>query len=141
MDRQRECIALGECRPRHQSKKNTTRWCKGRVGVPHVWLFEESPPTRHGAPLPRTRWRYESVCCFGCGKPERGRRVTCRHCGAHKREVYKYADKHRYEEAWACDCPDNRLPEYGAWRGHTSRPKWYWKPMSVANGWTRRFWR
>lgn len=141
MDAHRECIAVGECRPRHNSRKDTKRWCKGRVGVPHIWLFEESVQTRFGVPLAPTRWRYESVRCFGCGKPERGERVTCHYCGAHARHVYRYVDGCLYGEAWACDCPDNLHPGFGAWRGRTYRPRSEWRPMSVASGWTRRFWR
>lgn len=39
MDKERECIANGECRPRHQSRKSTKIWCKGREGVEHDWTW------------------------------------------------------------------------------------------------------
>jgi hypothetical protein len=120
MDANRECIEQGYCRPRHKAHKNTRDWCKGRVGVPHAYLYEPYDRFKHYGR--RGRWLYESLVCFGCGRVKRKMfaRVTCVHCGAHKRTVYEFCRVHpktgqllyRGRSAWACDCPDNRHPGY-----------------------------
>lgn len=81
LDAQRSCVALGECRPRARSNKSTRRWCKGHEGVPHTWLWELDPE-RHRSGKP-SRWVYQRVVCFGCGKVSHfKRRSFCGRCGS-----------------------------------------------------------
>lgn len=56
--------------PKHQAKKNTKRWCRGKVGVEH--RFEWIHDTRYDYQLksdPRTWWWTEK--CIACGKHDR----------------------------------------------------------------------
>ena len=85
MDNGRECVALGECRPRHRSRKDTRRWCRGRAGVEHVWTlvcgdWKDRDDVEHG-------YRNEHEVCVACGRDRKrfwwfddDRVVRC-HCG------------------------------------------------------------
>lgn len=95
MDRTRECIADGHCRPRHRSAKNMRRWCRGRVGVEHSWAWvplKEFRKYRRGDYETHsdgsTRryfkggfWRrVEMQECSACQRIGEARRSFC-HCG------------------------------------------------------------
>jgi hypothetical protein len=88
VDKNRECIANGECRPRHRSRKNRSKWCGGHEGREHryVWTDDCELPNAHGAAWNRDRWRGEeggycnqTELCTVC-KKQRGWRTVC-HCG------------------------------------------------------------
>lgn len=93
MDKHRECIEQGHCRPRHQSKKDCASWCKGRVGVEHDWewrpVIDAADGARFGTFLDgRVRfrnegdehgWAVERQHCLCCGR--RGATRKRCHCG------------------------------------------------------------
>lgn len=65
--------------PRHRSRKNTRRWCRGRTGVEHVLEVRlnkyAEAPWRHGQPpCYRVDWRLNGWWCnherycVTCGK-------------------------------------------------------------------------
>lgn len=75
-----------EPHPRGARRKNTRRWCRGKVGVPHTLAVREGDPKervpewfKRCGPNPWTgRWRCaEQEYCTSCGKIMR-RRVD--HC-------------------------------------------------------------
>ena len=77
------CVEVGECRPNHRASKNTHRWCKGRVGIPHTWEWrrgrnELELEQRFGMTFNRVT---EHPVCFGCEKVDFRRRSYCRLCG------------------------------------------------------------
>lgn len=81
--KQPSCIEVGECRPKHRSSKDTHRWCKGRVDIPHTWEWQRQ--RTHLEIEQRMGLRYnritEEPVCFGCGKIDFRRRHYCRLCG------------------------------------------------------------
>lgn len=114
MDKYRECVSIGECRPPHKASKNTRDWCKGRIGIPHMYMYEPDHRFmyRHQA-RPNWRWFFESLVCFGCGRIDTmWARITCRDCGARRRVVWSHSPGLYWKSAWACECPDNRWPGY-----------------------------
>lgn len=94
-DQSRTCIAIGECRPAHQPKKDRTTWCRGRVGVEHQWDWLQCDRYRSygrpfrvsGANRPMFRsnlddihgYSLEMKHCHGCGR-DGSYRHRC-HCG------------------------------------------------------------
>lgn len=42
--------------PKHQSKKNTRRWCKGKVGVLHKPMWKSHPRYTFRNETDETRW-------------------------------------------------------------------------------------
>jgi hypothetical protein len=70
--------------PRHVSKKNTRRWCKGKVGVEHrtEWVRKRETWASYGA---GNHWY--NLICKACGKHldycwMLGPNFTCK-CGRH----------------------------------------------------------
>jgi hypothetical protein len=85
VDKHRECVAEGHCRPPHKSRKDRAKWCRGKVGVPHQWQWvnEASLPNAHQRkPLRGERLGYEGEVrvCSECGKRAFDFRRRC-HCG------------------------------------------------------------
>jgi hypothetical protein len=83
------CVEVGECRPPHRGGKNTRRWCKGRVGIPHTWEWQRAREDRacelrYGLEYNRIT---EQRVCFGCGKEDFAFRHYCRQCGEAWAEV------------------------------------------------------
>jgi hypothetical protein len=77
------CVDVGECRPPHRGGKNTRRWCKGRVGIPHTWEWlrqrgDLEREQRYGMVYNRIT---ERPVCFGCGKEDFRFRSYCAQCG------------------------------------------------------------
>lgn len=86
MDKERACIANGECRPRHMSKKDTKTWCRGRVGVEHRWEWRSWWLASVREPSERGYHRQEEFCT-ACERPryrdaywQDKDRAVC-HCG------------------------------------------------------------
>lgn len=89
MNKDRECVALGECRPPHHATKDRTRWCGGKVGLEHVWTWVDErrvPNAFHlhrwpGRPDHRMVVRERRIC-DRCGKQPYSRgRNRCRSHG------------------------------------------------------------
>ena len=87
-----ECIAIGECRPKHRGSKSTRHWCKGREGMAHEyhWVRAIPYPTfsyriPQGQELPvreydsRTRMTEWHSICRECGK-KGSWKYTCQDC-------------------------------------------------------------
>lgn len=131
----RRCITIGECRPRARSSKNTRDWCRGRVGIPHAYMYDEPANHRYGA---RDRWVRQEQVCFGCGRQEyRGARTRCRQCGSPPRNIYtgresgwhyKYFEIHKDDRGPYCLCPDNFEPRAST---HPHAP-WADDPVQIA---------
>jgi ribosomal protein L37E len=78
-----DCVEVGECRPKHRGTKDTRRWCKGRVGVPHTWEWlrdrnDAEREQRMGLVYNRIT---EHPVCFGCEKVDFKSRSYCALCG------------------------------------------------------------
>lgn len=68
LDKQRECVALGECRPRHSSKKDTRRWCRGREGIEHHWEWRARQLSSLRQPG-EMGYQVEEEYCRACERP------------------------------------------------------------------------
>lgn len=85
-NQERECVAIGECRPKHRAKKPTRRWCKGKVGIEHDWqwvAYEERP---NASRIPRSLEHvspkvWQIKICRRCGKQSYDDRHVHRGCG------------------------------------------------------------
>lgn len=84
-DAQRDCVAVGECRPPHHGSKNTRHYCKGKIGVEHQWRWmrcatipnESYYHKRHGNAI-----TYERLVCIVCMKLDYRTRERCSCCTA-----------------------------------------------------------
>jgi len=107
----RACVQLGECRPPARSAKDTRRWCRGRVDVPHAWIWEPDPDYARFAV---DRWQRERRICFGCHRKAYAWRTRCRLCGSPMRHVWTVERTRGYRvhrsEGPFCVCPDNFDP-------------------------------
>lgn len=82
MDKERECIALGECRPRHASRKDTRRWCRGRVGVEHQWQLRGGKLHSVDQKTGELGFTNEREQCAACGREKFRYPLPRRcHCG------------------------------------------------------------
>lgn len=79
-DSQRQCIEEGFCRPKHKAKKNKLRWCRGKEGVEHRWLWT-SRPLWPGHITRAARVVHQSPFCAECGKWRHDYRRLCLICG------------------------------------------------------------
>lgn len=121
MDKHRECVSEGHCRPRHQSRKNRSRWCKGRVGVEHDWQWvDEGDIPNTSFNRSRGKWgerlgyRRERRVCQSCGRQSYDTRCRC-HCG-----VLFESDGKRVSWLSATFCPAcDYMKDWreGRWRG------------------------
>lgn len=108
MDKDRECVADGHCRPPHRSRKDRARWCRGKVGVEHQWQWvdaEDLPnATNNGKRKPfygeRLGYRRERRVCITCSKQHVDTRRVC-HCGT----VFVISETGRYRAYSAGHCP------------------------------------
>jgi hypothetical protein len=77
------CIEVGECRPKHQGGRNTRLWCKGRVGIPHTWEWQQQrSDVEREQHMGLTYHRITEVpICFGCNKIDFRFRSYCVDCG------------------------------------------------------------
>jgi len=83
IDKHPDCVEVGECRPPHRGGKNTRHWCKGHVGIPHTWEWQQRRSQREleqRMNLTYNRITEEPVC-FGCGKVDSRQRYYCAQCG------------------------------------------------------------
>ena len=81
MDKQRQCIENGECRPRHRSRKDRARLCGGREGREHQWEWvdENTLPNKSHWMKDRAVKRHfirERKVCTVCKRQE-GSRLRC----------------------------------------------------------------
>lgn len=114
MDKSRQCIDQGHCPPRHRATKDRQRWCKGRDGVEHQWVWTNVADVPN-APTWRSRedvrpserppfWEQRTrqvEFCAPCGR-QRDTRSIC-HCG----EVMTLAKKQgrgRWFADLVCTC-------------------------------------
>jgi hypothetical protein len=81
----RACVEAGECRPAARSSKDTRRWCRGREGIPHAYLWEADPAW---ARFCWDRWERRIPICFGCGRKDFRWRTRCAVCGSPPRHVW-----------------------------------------------------
>lgn len=96
LDANRSCVAAGECRPRARSSKDTGRWCKGRVGIPHafMWVPDTAWMGRWARDAEDLRWVHQRRECIGCfkhGSTWRAR-VFCGVCGSPERYFDTFKD-------------------------------------------------
>lgn len=64
--------AADEVDPRHRSSKDKNRWCRGRIGVEHVKVWEDEPTHKH---YRRPMFpRRERLMCSQCNKEFETRR-------------------------------------------------------------------
>lgn len=99
--------------PHGRAAKCRARWCKGRIGVPHAFLWENDPSWTWHTEKGLTR---QVKICFGCGRKSHQWRYICRRCGG-RRQLYSWlSDKN--EAVYTCSCEAER-PRRGvanAWR-------------------------
>lgn len=81
----RDCVLEGECRPRHASRKSTARWCKGKVGREHEWVWVNEQTLSNTSRHPRFHPAVErqTQVCTRCKKQKlwlKRRRIHVR-CG------------------------------------------------------------
>lgn len=86
MDKERECVELGECRPRHQSSKSTRVWCGGKEGLAHEWTWVDSRQLWNAFMFNRNRPDHRMIIqerkvCDRCGKQPWETRLRCRSHG------------------------------------------------------------
>jgi hypothetical protein len=80
MDKHRQCIADGECAPRHRAKAKSSRWCGGHVGrLHHVWAWRLDDVWHRTWFREPGYMRYRRVC-IQCGKMTFDIRLYCRNC-------------------------------------------------------------
>jgi len=78
--------------PRHATRKDTKRWCRGRVGVEHQYAWQRSRKHDYGrVPPPEPGWYIEA--CSLCGRQRNwcwsgwnGTRSRKCICGQHTKE-------------------------------------------------------
>jgi hypothetical protein len=83
IDKHPSCVEVGECRPPRRGGKNTSHWCKGKVGIPHTWEWLRD---RNQLGIEqRMKLTYnritEVAICFGCEKDDHRYRHYCDLCG------------------------------------------------------------
>lgn len=107
---ERECVNLGECRPRHASHKQTGRWCKGRVGILHAWEATKTPTHPRNLQPNELGFFSLSYACSTCGRKKWvwGEREC--HCGA-KMVAYGPGKWSRAQRCDACGYePSHDIP-------------------------------
>lgn len=75
-----QCIEQGYCRPKHRATKDTKRWCKGKPGRLHRFLWQEDLPYVRTGWIDRRRYVLEHPVCLDCGKHGVGYRRRCKVC-------------------------------------------------------------
>jgi hypothetical protein len=117
VDASRQCVAVGECRPPHRSKKDTRRWCRGKVGVEHQWAWVRRSELPNAHILSRRResdedrrdriaieglGKHEEVhVCRSCGKQPFEWRDVC-HCGVVMVDVKSEGERYGHSECPSC---------------------------------------
>lgn len=124
MDRVRECIERGECRPRHQATKDHKNWCGGKEGrLRHVYALltpEQCAAIPALARLPGSYWfgfhgrrtlgdglgyvQYVRAC-IQCGRVDVGEyaKAYC-HCGAPLVKKSSLPHWRRFGASWCERC-------------------------------------
>lgn len=123
-DAERDCVAAGECRPPHHSRKDKRRWCRGKPGIEHQWAWRRlqdlpnasRPPQLSAEQRARLIERQglgalsEIEVCEACHKRAGQTRLRC-HCGA----LIPSGERGRYRERScpACGYRPHWYPRHG----------------------------
>lgn len=110
-----------DARPRKRREKLRGRRgsCKGRPGIPHIWLWEDDPS-----------WTYHKVqgckrqvlTCFGCGSTKRFQwRWICLTCGGRRAGYWTWRGD---DQPVTCTCGAPRPKRWQQWQpqGQEHRP-------------------